>query len=73
MTGAPTIKFTGAGSRQQAAELGRTVGEGVSTAFAGRTESLHIDTLSVRLPAKAGARELEQAIRAAILRHGDRR
>lgn len=73
MTDAPTIKFTGAGSRQQAAELGQTVTKGVSTALAGRTRPLHIDTLSVKLPANASSRTLEQVIRDAILRKAGRR
>jgi hypothetical protein len=66
MTGSPTIKFTGAGSRQAAAKLGRTIADGVSHALAGRTEPLRIETLRIRLPAGAGAGALEQAIRAAI-------
>lgn len=66
MTGNPTIKISGAGSRRAAAELGRTVADGVSTACAGRAEPLHIDTLRIKLPAGAGAAALERAIRAAV-------
>jgi hypothetical protein len=66
MTGSPTIKFTGAGSRQAAAKVGRTVADGVSRALAGRTEPLHIETLRIKLPAGAGTGALEEAIRAAV-------
>lgn len=66
MTSSPTMKFTGAGSRHEAARLGRTVADGVSQALAGQTEPLRIETLRIRLPAGAGAGALDQAIRAAI-------
>lgn len=66
MTGSPPIKFTGAGSRREAARLGQTVADGVSHALAGRTGPLHIETLRIRLPAGAGAGALDEAIRAAI-------
>jgi hypothetical protein len=66
MTGSPTIKFTGAGSRNEAVVLGDTVANGVSHALAGRTEPLHIETLRIKLPAGSGAGALEDAIRAAI-------
>jgi len=66
MKGNPTIKYTGAGSRREAAELSRAVTEGVVNALATRTEPLHIDTLRVRVPAGAGSGVIERAIRAAI-------
>lgn len=66
MTDNPTIRVSGAGSRRAAAELGRTVRNGVATALAGSSAPLHIDTLRIKLPANAGAGALEQAIRAAL-------
>lgn len=73
MTDNPTIKVSGAGSRREATELGRSVARGVSTAVAGRSEPLHIDTLRIRLPANAGREALEQAVRAALAEKGKRR
>ena len=66
MTSDPTIKFTGAGSRQAAAKLGQTVANAVSHALAERTEPLHIETLRIRLPVGAGAGALDETISAAI-------
>ncbi len=73
MTGNPTIKVSGAGTRHAAADLGRSVAKGVASAVAARTEPLHIDRLRIRLPANAGARELEEAIRAALMEKEHRR
>lgn len=66
MTDNPTIRVAGAGSRQEAVEIGRAVGRGVASAVAGRREPLHIDTLRIRLPANSGSDALEQAVRAAL-------
>jgi hypothetical protein len=68
MADAPTIKFTGAGSRREAAQLGQAIGTGVSRALAGRAQSLQIDTLRVQVSAGAGQRDIDRAIRAAIAR-----
>jgi hypothetical protein len=66
MTRAPTIRIAGAGSMRQAADLGRAVTKGVTTALGTQDKPLHIDTLRVRLPANAGAGALEKAIRIAL-------
>jgi hypothetical protein len=68
MADAPAIKYSGQGSRLQAAELGRTISDGVAGAFAARTEPLHIDTLLVQIPAGASKRDIVRAIRLAIAR-----
>jgi hypothetical protein len=64
----PTIKLSGAGSRREAAQLGQAIGTGVSRALAGRAQSLHIDVLRVTVPAGAGQRDFDRAIRDAIER-----
>lgn len=66
MTRAPTIRIAGAGSMHQAADLGRAVTKGVTTAVSAQDKPLHVDTLRVRLPANAGAGALERAIRIAL-------
>ncbi len=72
MADAPTIKFTGQGSRREAARLGETIGGGVSRALAAHTQPLHIDTLRVQLPAGASKAEIDRAIRLAIERNARR-
>jgi hypothetical protein len=69
MAGPPPIKVTGAGSRQEAARLGQTIGDGVKAAVVGHDRAMHIDTLRVRLPANASPSEIARAIRQAIDRH----
>ncbi len=66
MADAPTIKFTGQGSRREAARLGETIASGVSRALAGHAQSLHIDRLRVQVPAGASTADIERAIRIAI-------
>ena len=74
MADTPTIKFSGQGSRREAARLGQTIGDGVSRALAGHVQPAHIDTLRVRVPAGASKRDIDRAIRIAIERkmNGDR-
>lgn len=72
MTGTPTIKYSGQGTRRQATELGQTISRGVERAVAGRG-ALHIDTLRVHVPAGASARDIERAIGLAIERQMNRR
>lgn len=72
MTDTPVIRTTGAGSRRQVAELGGAVTRGVATALTGQDKSLHIETLRIRLPAKAGPAALERAIRMALEKERDR-
>jgi hypothetical protein len=74
MADTPTIKFSGQGSRREAARLGQTIGDGVSRALAGHVQPTHIDTLHVQVPAGASKRDIDRAIRVAIERktHGGR-
>jgi hypothetical protein len=69
MADAPQIKTTGAGSKREAAGLGQAIGEGVTAAFAGHENSLHIDTLRLQIPASASKAEIDRAIRRAIELH----
>jgi hypothetical protein len=62
----PSIKVTGAGSRREATQLGRTIGDGVAAAVAGRDRPMHIDTLRLKLPAGASPSEIARAIRDAV-------
>ena len=66
MAGPPPIKVTGAGSRQEAARLGQTIGDGVAAAVAGQDRPMHIDTLRLKLAAGASPSEIARAIRQAI-------
>jgi len=68
MAGTPTIRYTGQGSRSQAAQLGHMVADGVAGALATPSEPLQIDTLRVQVPAGASRRDIECAIRLAIAR-----
>lgn len=68
----PVIRTTGSGSRRQAADLGNAVTRGVASALVHQDKSLHIETLSVRLPANAGPAAVERAIRMALARERDR-
>lgn len=62
----PSIKVTGAGSRRDAAQLGQTIGDGVTAALAGHDRAMHIDTLRLKLPAGASPSEIARAIRDAV-------
>jgi hypothetical protein len=66
MAETPSIKVTGTGSRREAAQLGRTIGEGVSAALASHDRAMHIDTLRLKLPAGASPSEIARAIRHAV-------
>jgi hypothetical protein len=66
MTDPPRIKVSGAGSRREAAQLGKTISDGVAAAFAGHDRPIHIDALRLQLPAGANRAEIERAIRRAI-------
>jgi hypothetical protein len=68
MADAPTIRYSGQGSRRQAAELGQTIADATSSALAGRAESVQIDTLRVQVPSGASRHDIEHAIRRAIAR-----
>lgn len=68
MADAPTISYSGQGTRQHAADLGQTIGQAMEQAVAGRKEPLHIDTLQVQVPAGASTRDIERAIERAIAR-----
>jgi hypothetical protein len=63
---APSIKITGQGSRREASRLGETIGAGVARAVEGRTPSMNIETLRVRVRAGASQSEIDHAIRLAI-------
>jgi hypothetical protein len=65
---APTIKFTGQGSRREAAQLSDAIGTGVARAFEDRPRSMNIETLRVRVPAGASQSQIDRAIRLAIER-----
>lgn len=67
MTDTPTVRYSGQGTRRQATELGQTISRGIERAVAGRG-ALHIDTLRVRVPAGASARDIERAIGIAVER-----
>jgi hypothetical protein len=62
----PTIKASGGGSRQDAATLGRRIGNSVASQFAGTERPVHIDTLHVKVKAGASQAELDRAIRQAL-------
>lgn len=68
MPDAPSIKFTGQGSRREAAQLGEIIGGGISRALAAHTQPLHINTLRVQAPTGASKSDIERAIRIAVER-----
>jgi hypothetical protein len=72
MADSPTIKYSGQGTRGQAAELGQTVSRAMQQAVVGRSGPLHLDTLRVQVPAGAGTRDIERLIRREIERRAGR-
>ncbi|MFO0993623.1 MAG: hypothetical protein U1E67_17015 [Hyphomicrobiales bacterium] len=66
MAQTPSIKVTGTGSRREAAQLGQTIGDGVTAALAGHDRAMHIDTLRLKLPAGASPSDIARALRDAI-------
>ena len=68
MPDAPIVKFTGHGSRREAARIGEAIGTGVARAFQDQPRSMNIETVRVRVPAGASQSDIDRAIRRAIER-----
>ena len=68
MADAPFIKYSGQGSRREAARLSETISSAASSGLAGWTRPVNIDWLQVQAPAGCSRAELERAIRIAIER-----
>jgi hypothetical protein len=66
------LKVTGQGSQRAASQLGEMIGKGVTAAAAGMEQSLHIETLRLKLPVGANQSDINRALRRALSEHGNK-